>query len=562
MIKNVISIKNFINSYLKILYLGGENIKKGLLLLIFLCLVMIPYVSAENVTIDSTMSIQDAVNSANDSDTIFLSPGKYVESGIKIDKNITLQGMGTADEVIIDGNKENTIILVNSVSKVKFFNLTFINGNSPDYGGAIHSELGGQIYVDHCNFINNTAAINGGAIDIAGEQHRVKWEVFTNYGFLNATNCNFINNKADHDGGALATYWGNSYVYNSVFRLNYADRDGGSVRVGIYSTTLTENCTFENNTAKEWGGALYNWPGKLTVNNCTISNNYAGRQGGAMITSGPLTVTNSKIINNTAVKKGGVVYIAEETPHIPSTVIFENNYIEGNTAKVGSLVYADETTATGTNFNNNYWDIDPNSDAWTNAFITNDLIDSPTIFIDENGNKITVTPKPSIVENNTHVPEEKTNHTEIPEFMNETNATADEKVENNTQTNTTLPENTDNTQSNITMPENTNTESNNNAVNENTANEIIEEIIEHANVENNSTTILKTSIGIYDSQANEAQSQQDSDSSNAGEKSKAHEIVKKDTAKQTEQSPLPYVAAILIILIILGYGYYRNNKKE
>ena len=273
-------------------------------------------------------------------------------------------------------------------------------------------------------------------------------------------------------------------------------------------------------------------------------------------------MTNSKIINNTAVKKGGVVYIAEETPHIPSTVIFENNYIEGNTAKVGSLVYADETTATGTNFNNNYWDIDPNSDAWTNAFITNDLIDSPTIFIDENGNKITVTPKPSIVENNTHVPEEKTNHTEIPEFMNETNATADEKVENNTQTNTTLPENTDNTQSNITMPENTNTESNNNAVNENTANEIIEEIIEHANVENNSTTILKTSIGIYDSQANEAQSQQDSDSSNAGEKNKAHEIVKKDTAKQTEQSPLPYVAAILIILIILGYGYYRNNKKE
>ncbi|WP_292799222.1 hypothetical protein [Methanobrevibacter sp.] len=507
---------------------------------------MIPYVSAENVTIDNSMSIQDAVNTVSDNDTIFLSPGTYVESGIKIDKNITLQGMGNADEIIIDGDHKNTIILVNSVSQVKFFNLTFINGKSPDFGGAIHSELGGQIYVDSCNFINNSARQNGGAIDIAGEQHRVKWQVFTNYGFLNATNCNFINNTAYHDGGALATYWGNSYVYNSVFKNNYADRDGGSVRVGVYSTTLTENCTFDNNTAKEWGGALYNWPGELTVNNCVISNNYAGRQGGAMITSGPLTVTNSKIINNSADKKGGVIYIAEETPHIPSTVIFENNYIEGNTAKVGSLVYADETTATGTNFNNNHWDIDSSSDDWNKAFITNNLIDSPTTFLDENGNAYTVTPKenPTPSENNTHVPEEKTNHTEIPESMNDTNST--------------IPENTNNTQTNTTTQEN----ENNDVVNDNTntLDEIIEEIIESANVQNNSTTILDTNVGLDNAQNSESQNPE-SPQSNAGE-SNAHEIVKKDVSKQTEQSPLPYIAAILIILAIFGYGYYRNSKKE
>ena len=372
---------------------------------------MIPYVSAENVTIDNSMSIQDTVNNANDSDTIFLTPGTYVESGIKIDKNITLQGMGTADEVIIDGNYSNSIILVNSVSQVKFFNLTFINGKSNDYGGAIHSELGGQIYVDSCNFINISATVNGGAIDIAGEQHRIKWEVFTNYGFLNATYCNFINNIAGHDGGALATYWGNSYVYNSVFRQNYADRDGGSVRVGIYSTTLTDNCTFDNNTA---------------------------------------------------VKKGGVVYIAEETPHIPSTVIFENNIIEGNYAKVGSLVYADETTATNTNFNGNSWDIDPTSDEWADAFITNDLIDMPTKFIDSNGNVITVTPKQKATEETIpHVPEEKPNHHEIPEITNQTDTE---------ETNTTIPEITNQTD---TIPENT---EKTNTTNNNDQNDVIEEI--------------------------------------------------------------------------------------
>ena len=520
---------------------------------------MIPYVSAENVTIDNSMSIQDTVNNANDSDTIFLTPGTYVESGIKIDKNITLQGMGTADEVIIDGNYSNSIILVNSVSQVKFFNLTFINGKSNDYGGAIHSELGGQIYVDSCNFINNSATVNGGAIDIAGEQHRIKWEVFTNYGFLNATNCNFINNKAGHDGGALATYWGNSYVYNSVFRQNYADRDGGSVRVGIYSTTLTENCTFDNNTAKEWGGALYNWPGELTVNNCTISNNNAGRQGGAMITSGPLTVTNSKIINNTAVKKGGVVYIAEETPHIPSTVIFENNIIEGNYAKVGSLVYADETTATNTNFNGNSWDIDPTSDEWADAFITNDLIDMPTKFIDSNGNVITVTPKQKATEETIpHVPEEKPNHHEIPEITNQTDTE---------ETNTTIPEITNQTD---TIPENT---EKTNTTNNNDQNDVIEEIknipeqiqelleqsVENLNTQSNSTVTQNSGVGNDYSQniQNSEESMQSEDNNQ-----NAHEISKKDVAKQSTTSPIPYVIAVIIILAILVYGYSRYNKND
>ena len=518
------------------------------------------------------MSIQDAVDSVNDDDTIFLSPGTYVESGIRIDKNITLQGMGTANETIIDGNHSNTIILVNSISKVKFLNLTFINGNSPDYGGAIHSELGGQIYVDNCDFINNTARSNGGAIDIAGETHRIKWQVFENFGFLNATNCNFINNHAGHDGGALATYWGNSYVYNSTFRLNYAERDGGSVRVGVYSTTLTENCTFDNNTAKEWGGALYNWPGQLTVNNCTISNNHAGTQGGAMITSGGLTVTNSKIINNSATKKGGVIFIAEETPHIPSTVIFSNNIISGNTARAGSLVYVDETTATGTNFDGNYWDIDPNSDAWQKGFITNDLIDMPTQFVDNNGNIYTATPseKPSNIENNTHVPEEKPDHHENPEITNQTDIP---KNTTNTETNTTdIPKNTTNTETNATdiINENTNTTQTENSNVENNVQqvseavqEMIQETNQNANIASNTTTVQDTSAGLNDLQSPQSQDQNQGESqSNAGNEKPAHElIVNKDVARQTQQSPIPYIIAILAVLAILIFGYTRRKDE-
>ncbi|SDA49407.1 polymorphic outer membrane protein repeat-containing protein [Methanobrevibacter millerae] len=557
-----------------------------MVLLIFL---MIPYVSAENVTIDNTMSIQDTVNNVNDNDVIFLMPGTYVESGIEIDKNITLQGLGNTSDVIIDSNHTNSIILVNSVSKVKFFNLTFINGKGPDYGGAIHSELGGQIYVDHCDFINNTAGHNGGAIDIAGEQHRIKWETFTNYGFLNATNCNFINNSAGHDGGALATYWGNSYIYNSTFRLNYAERDGGALRVGVYSTTLTENCTFDNNNAKEWGGALYNWPGQLTVNNCTISNNYAGIQGGAMITSGGLNVTNSKILNNTAKRKGGAIFIAEETPHIPSTVIFSNNIISGNTAKVGSLVYVDETTATGTSFDGNIWDIDPNSDEWEKAFITNDLIKSPTIFVDENGNTYVVTPKekPSNPDDTPHVPDEKPNHhPETPEITNQTETPentnqSDDVVENNTnkelQTNSSDNTNKDSNQtqnSTDIINENTNTtqtdtekiESDSTQTIPEEIQEMIEEVLESVNTQSNSTTTLDTSAGISNMQSAQNQNQEpntaDESPSTVGKENTAHEITKKDdVSKKAEQSPLPYIIAIVAVMAILIFGYTRRKDE-
>ena len=543
--------------------------KKRFILLIFLCLLMIPCVNAENVTIDNTMSIQDTVNNANDMDTIYLTPGTYVESGIEINKNISLQGMGSADEVIIDGNHSNSIILINSVSQVKFFNITFINGNSPEHGGAIHSELGGQIYVDSCNFINNTATVNGGAISIGGEQHRIKWEVFTNYGFLNATNCNFINNKAYHDGGALNTYWGNSYVYNSYFSRNYADRDGGALRVGVYSKTTTENCTFGNNTAKEWGGALYNWPGELNVNNCNISNNNAGTQGGAMITSGPLTVTNSNIINNTGTRKGGVLFIAEETPHIPSTVIFENNYIEGNYAKQGSLIYVDETTATDTNFNGNLWDINPTSDEWANAFITNDLIKMPTKFIDNNGKIVTKNPVERIkpADNVPHVPEERPDHHETPENPQQTNTTIPETIEDTTpenpqQTNTTIPETIEDT-----TPENPQQTNTTNVVNKNAEINTVEQVEIQDSFENlvenavsNSTVIQNTDVGKNPSQTSEANRDLSPNSADNGQT--AHEIVRNENVKKSITSPVPYIIAIIIILAILCYGYIRYNKND
>ena len=74
------------------------------------------------------------------------------------------------DEVVLAKGLIERIGLKDSVSTVKFINITFINGDGHDYGGAIHSEHGGKVYADTCIFKDNKANENGGAISVAGEQ--------------------------------------------------------------------------------------------------------------------------------------------------------------------------------------------------------------------------------------------------------------------------------------------------------------------------------------------------------------------------------------------------------
>ena len=133
-------------------------------------------------------SINDTVNKAAINSTIILNPGVYNESGVIINKSIPISGNGNSDDVIIDGKKANSIFIINNFSTVYVSNLTFINGWGADFGGGINSQ-NSSLYVDNCNFINNTAhTINGGGIYSGGEVD------LKSYLFVN--NSYFCNNYA------------------------------------------------------------------------------------------------------------------------------------------------------------------------------------------------------------------------------------------------------------------------------------------------------------------------------------------------------------------------------
>lgn len=93
---------------------GGNTIKNKeriifIILITFLSILAISNVSATNQTINSssTGGISQGITDNGDGDTLFLQSGTYnktnQDTNIVINKNITIQGNGSANNVIIDG---------------------------------------------------------------------------------------------------------------------------------------------------------------------------------------------------------------------------------------------------------------------------------------------------------------------------------------------------------------------------------------------------------------------------------------------------------------------------
>ena len=307
-------------------------------------------------SVESSQDLIDRIENANDGDIIIIEPGTYKVHGINITKNISLQGHGDPREVILDGEELSSIFFIQDIAvTAKFNNLTFINGKTDNFGGGICIETG-NVFVDNCIFINNTAlnVTNGGAISNYGNE--------TDRSYLFVNNSLFIGNHADHDGGAVTTCYASSDIYNSVFINNSARRDGGAIRVSIFGYGNVQDCIFMYNHADEWAGAYYSWAGNSSIDRCIFLNNTAGTNGGAIMVSGSINLTNSIIVNNTADETGGSFYIQEPMFNATTVINVHDNIITNNSAPLGKEIFVKWPDAKYLfpKFNDNNWgDEDP-----------------------------------------------------------------------------------------------------------------------------------------------------------------------------------------------------------
>ena len=231
-----------------------------------------------------TLSCNYTFNGTDDDDSGFI-------HGISINREVTIDGKGCT----IDGSQKARIFHIGDSGSVKFLNINFINGKATGstwegHGGAI-SAPNSNCVVECCNFTNNTAELQGGAL------MRVT-----------AYNCTFTGNKA-YLGGAILQ----GSAYNSSFTGNYARGCGGAISAGT-----AYNCVFTGNNAEEYGGAISDG----TAYNSSFTGNYAKVYGGAI---GEGSAYNCVFTGNNAEEYGGA--IGDGSAY--------NCTFRGNTAEIG-----------------------------------------------------------------------------------------------------------------------------------------------------------------------------------------------------------------------------------
>jgi predicted outer membrane repeat protein len=154
--------------------------------------------------------------------------------------------------------------------------------------------------------------------------------MYNNSNSPTVNNCTFSNNTANQYGGAMFNGYGSSTptITNCTFSDNDGVMGGGGINCTESSPTIT-GCVFSGNqTTSGSGGAMRQYSdGSPTVSKCTFSNNTAAYSGGGIFFqgAGTLSVTNSVFLNNTAsANYGGGVYLLSSTMNVTNCTFYNN----------------------------------------------------------------------------------------------------------------------------------------------------------------------------------------------------------------------------------------------
>ena len=288
-------------------------------------------------------TIQDAIDSSTNNDSVIVSPGVYYEKINFQGKSIFVSSRFILDNdslliglTVIDAQNTGSVVTFNSeetnLSIIQGFTIQGGNGNYEDpddndsyynYGGGIYCENSSPLIKD-CIIQNNTGDEGGGG------------GVFCYNSSPKFYSCSILNNETDDlGGGVYAKNNSSPEFYNSVILGNIAEFGGGCY-FRDQSSPLLENVILMENFANNSGGGMSIKDNvNLYVSLTQIKNNSTdGIGGGVYIRNSNPTFNYSLIINNTS-SSGGAGYIRNE-----SYVHFTNVTIANNSADLyGAAFY-------------------------------------------------------------------------------------------------------------------------------------------------------------------------------------------------------------------------------
>ena len=275
-------------------------------------------------------------------------------------------------------------------SAVSAENCEFISNTCANNGGALYNTSYAldaderALNISGSEFDRNTATGNGGAVYVTGTNAALISSVFTsnsatNGGAVGAYSQSKVamndigasGNQAGGNGGFVYNSGSELNVYDSTLSENAADSNGGAASLHSSGVSGFYNTIFSGNRALKNGGALYDYTGasETVVHSCTFNDNTAAAYGGAMQVSNAslLKVFNSAASGNSA-SNGGAVYLTTT-----ATAVTLNGFtVSQNTASAaGPIIFGNTAKATLNINKQNYKDSDlqgePDQAYWAEA---------------------------------------------------------------------------------------------------------------------------------------------------------------------------------------------------
>ena len=176
-------------------------------------------------------------------------------------------------------------------------------------GGAMSLGIDAQTEINNSIFENNTSGYSGGAIAMRKTLQTTEVATGNTRNKLNITNSKFTGNKA------LGT------VTDTSDSSILSSGNGGAIANNFATTTVT-NTIFENNEAKNFGGAVFNMMYEKLAAGSQSPKEFHTDKGGV------IAIADSTFTNNAAGSNGGAVYNMKN-----AAINFSgNNVFSGNTA--------------------------------------------------------------------------------------------------------------------------------------------------------------------------------------------------------------------------------------
>jgi len=301
---------------------------------------------------DDYPTIQEAINNANDGDTIFVRNGTYYEH-VVVNKTVSLIGENR-ETAIIDGNGTGKVVHI-VVDNVNITQFTIRNSGSdyPDGGGIYISDSRGcnvifnilknnyygiWLWSSSHNYLMNNVAFNNscGGIELRGGHKNIL--IGNNLsGNLRGINIPGSSDNLITNNTATHNIWDGIHAYSyssyNVFANNNLSNNGFSgIDLDSYSSNnnLTGNTIYNNSEEGiriglrcmfnaltdnsimdgKKGIHLYDWAN----NNTLISNSVSSNQYGIWFDSWPSS--NNTIFHNNFVNNSNQVYIKEQINNI------------------------------------------------------------------------------------------------------------------------------------------------------------------------------------------------------------------------------------------------------